>query len=111
GAIHYSNGSYYEGEWKEGDCHGKGKLIYADGGIYEGSFKKGEPDGKGKIQYVGGDHYDGQWKAGKRKGKGTYTRSDGFYRVGTFDDDGTNYVKFYNNKGEEITYEQYYPEG
>lgn len=111
GTMHYSNGSYYEGEWKEGDWHGKGKLLYADGGSYEGSFKKGELSGKGKMQYVGGDQYDGEWKAGKRKGKGTYTRSDGFYRKGTFDDDGTNYVKFYNNKGEEITYEVYYPEG
>ena len=26
----YSNGNIYEGEWKDGLCHGKGKMIYKE---------------------------------------------------------------------------------
>ncbi|CAM9664301.1 unnamed protein product, partial [Choristocarpus tenellus] len=34
----YSNGSKYEGEWKGGRKHGKGKLSMADGSVYNGEF-------------------------------------------------------------------------
>ncbi len=38
----------YEGFWKNGLKHGKGKQHFACGGYYEGEFKKGKWDGKGK---------------------------------------------------------------
>ena len=38
----YTNGSVYDGQWKEGEKHGKGKMEYDDGDIYDGEWKEGE---------------------------------------------------------------------
>ena len=40
----------YEGEWKDGKPHGRGKCIYADGVLYEGEWKDGQSHGYGKIK-------------------------------------------------------------
>ena len=41
----------YEGEWLNGQRHGKGTLLFADGGTFEGAFVNGEIDGSG-YRYV-----------------------------------------------------------
>jgi hypothetical protein len=33
----------YEGAFKDGKMHGKGKLTGTDGNVYEGEFKDGVP--------------------------------------------------------------------
>lgn len=41
GTYIYKKGSFcvkYEGEWKDGEKHGKGKLYFSDGGFYEGKY-------------------------------------------------------------------------
>ena len=35
----YKTGSVYEGEWKGGMRHGKGKMTWADGATYEGDWQ------------------------------------------------------------------------
>ena len=32
----------YQGEWKNGQKHGKGKLRYVDGSYFEGDFSNGK---------------------------------------------------------------------
>lgn len=36
GVLVFDSGSVYEGEMKDGKCHGKGKMRLASGGVYEG---------------------------------------------------------------------------
>ena len=44
----YKGGNIYEGEWKNGDIHGKGKLLEKDGSFYDGDWKNFKKDGIGK---------------------------------------------------------------
>ena len=39
GVLVFDSGSVYEGEMKDGKCHGKGKMRLASGGVYEGGIK------------------------------------------------------------------------
>jgi hypothetical protein len=39
GTFYYSNGSKYEGEWKENLKHGHGVFTFEDGTTYEGPFE------------------------------------------------------------------------
>lgn len=64
----FPDGSRYEGQWKDGQKHGKGCFTYApDGDTY-------------------GDTYDGEWLHGKAHGHGTYTSKQSRY-VGEWQDD------------------------
>lgn len=40
GTFFYSNGSKYEGEWKDNLKHGYGVFTFEDGSIYRGPFEK-----------------------------------------------------------------------
>lgn len=42
------DGSYYQGEFKDDEITGTGKLFYTNGLSYEGDFFLGEKHGKGK---------------------------------------------------------------
>ena len=68
--VIYPNGYTYEGDWKDGQKHGKGKYTdYADGDTYEGEWKDGTQHGQGKITYTDGGTYEGEWKDGKYQGQ------------------------------------------
>ena len=43
----WTNGSRYEGFWKEGVAHGKGQLIHLDGDLYMGEWKNDMANGHG----------------------------------------------------------------
>jgi hypothetical protein len=47
GIMQYSNGDVYEGQWKNDDRTGYGKLNYVSGNKYEGQWNNNERDGKG----------------------------------------------------------------
>jgi len=38
----YSNGDVYEGDWRDGNPHGKGKMTYSNGHVYEGDWRDGK---------------------------------------------------------------------
>lgn len=48
GVMNYANGNVYDGEWVDGNKHGKGKII---------------------MTYANKEIYDGQWMNDKRHGK------------------------------------------
>ena len=51
---------------------GKGTFVNARGDVYEGTFKNGFKHGKGRIVYkAGGGYYEGEWSYNKIEGKGT----------------------------------------
>ncbi|PVD20460.1 hypothetical protein C0Q70_18616 [Pomacea canaliculata] len=95
GVYVYENQFFrYEGEWQKGKKHGHGKLIMKDGTYYEGQFVNGEISGHGfkffassKCKYTGeflngelnghgimhySDNtiYEGQWQKNKKQGFG-----------------------------------------
>jgi hypothetical protein len=81
GTINYDKGDVYEGEFRDNEPHGIGKMTYKDGRVsegiwenekivYEGELADGKPHGKGKWIYPDGT-YEGEWKNGEAHGKGT----------------------------------------
>eukprot|EP01084_Bolivina_argentea_P293783 505342_1 len=66
GKITYSNGSTYEGEWKDDKYHGNEK--WTDKTSYFGFVKNGKKHGHGKMVWKSGewagDCYEGSWKNG-----------------------------------------------
>ena len=38
--------------------------------MYDGEFKKGMKHGKGKMTYPSGNYYDGEWLYDKKEGQG-----------------------------------------
>ena len=50
----------YEGQFKEDEFHGYGKLTNIQKkSFYEGTFKMGEKEGKGELKEGGGGIYEG----------------------------------------------------
>ena len=50
GRLMYADGGYYEGEWRDDQMNGYGKLYYCDGAIaYEGFWLNNEFSGHGKV--------------------------------------------------------------
>lgn len=58
----WSDGSKYEGWWRDNKANGKGRLIHADGDVYEGEWKDDKAHGQGTYSHLDGAQYNGQWK-------------------------------------------------
>ena len=64
-----NDGSFYEGEFKDGEMTGSGVRKWAfNGNLYEGEFLKGEMNGKGLMTYGDGSMFEGNWSENKREG-------------------------------------------
>jgi len=46
GVIKYTDGSFYDGEWKDSMILGKGIFNYTDGNVYDGEWKESKKHGK-----------------------------------------------------------------
>ncbi|CAF1066575.1 unnamed protein product [Rotaria sp. Silwood1] len=80
-------GNRYEGEWKDGKKHGKGKMDYANGYKYIGDWVGDVATGEGIFMWTNDDQYEGQYQNGQRHGKGSYTYANGDkYTGGWFED-------------------------
>eukprot|EP00525_Craspedostauros_australis_P005056 CAMPEP_0198108576 /NCGR_PEP_ID=MMETSP1442-20131203/639_1 /TAXON_ID= /ORGANISM="Craspedostauros australis, Strain CCMP3328" /LENGTH=80 /DNA_ID=CAMNT_0043763893 /DNA_START=8 /DNA_END=247 /DNA_ORIENTATION=+ len=42
-----SKRTYYEGQWKNDQVHGRGRMQWSDGSHYNGDWKNGQMDGFG----------------------------------------------------------------
>ncbi|XP_019906974.2 MORN repeat-containing protein 1 isoform X2 [Esox lucius] len=113
GVYVYPNSFFrYEGEWNMGKKHGLGKLLMKDGSYYEGEFTQGEIEGTGSRFWAKtGDFYSGQFSAGELHGCGVLQKSNGERYEGEFshglrdgqgfllDKDGQTYKgSFHQNK-------------
>ena len=112
---------YYEGEWKDGEFHGKGCLYKEDGSIKQGTWQNGKllqtyirqqtpegfydgeilnnkPNGKGEMHYNDSSYYEGEWEDGKWTGEGKfYTKVDSI--IGEWKDGKLNGSAVYKTKG------------
>lgn len=108
GKIVMNQGFEYEGEFKDGNPHGKGTVttlygtvitgdnwsengltghgeeIYADGRKYVGEFKETKYNGIGTDTYPDGRIYTGEFKNAHPHGKGKLTNADGSVYEGDF---------------------------
>lgn len=65
GIYTYSDGTTYDGEWKDGKRHGQGIWVRPDGMKYEGEWENDKPNGLGTLTSPKGEKRTGKWKDGK----------------------------------------------
>jgi len=87
GSCTWSDGSSYEGEFKDGLPHGYGEQSWPDGSYYEGDFSEGFRHGKGAQLLDNGDQYIGTFKRGLMNGMGTYIWANGTVYKGEYQND------------------------
>lgn len=107
GKLIWADGGIYIGNFKGEEFNGFGRLYYNSGVSYEGNFENGKFNGLGKMYFNDGQVYEGEYKKDLRHGKGKYTKKNGFYATGTFENGNNKKVKFYNNQNIEITEDVY----
>ena len=74
------NGNVYVGLFDElNNPSETGVKYFFEGGYYEGDIKNGELEGNGKIEYSNGETYTGEFKNSKRDGKGCHLLLFHFY--------------------------------
>lgn len=83
GTFTFDAGEIYEGEWKNHEMSGKGKLT-SSAGIYEGEFLKSMRSGEGTFSWNDGTKYVGQWSNDMLNGEGEITTASGVSYKGTF---------------------------
>lgn len=49
-----------------------GCYWYTNGAVYEGEYRNGRVHGKGRATFPSGDSYAGEWKEGAMSGTGVY---------------------------------------
>jgi len=68
------DGSFYEGDFVDGEMTGKGKRTWEDGTEYTGDFVAGEKEGFGEIVYgkrnIKEHSFKGHWVGNQRHGYG-----------------------------------------
>lgn len=77
----------YDGQWKEDQPHGQGRLVFENGDYYEGTFANGEYQGQGKFVFANGITYLGELDRGMRHGQGRLFRANEFFYEGTWVND------------------------
>ncbi|XP_029332586.1 MORN repeat-containing protein 1 isoform X2 [Mus caroli] len=87
GKLLFKDGSYYEGEFVDGEITGEGCQHWAwSGNTYSGQFVLGEPQGHGVMKYKAGGRYEGELSQGLREGQGFLEDQDGQVYQGSFHD-------------------------
>ncbi|XP_070812380.1 MORN repeat-containing protein 1 [Pituophis catenifer annectens] len=87
GKLLLKDGSYYEGEFVDGEIVGHGLRYWAStGNTYSGQFLFGELHGHGVFHYGNGCRYEGEFSYGMREGHGSLTEKDGETYQGSFHD-------------------------
>nr|XP_051695259.1 MORN repeat-containing protein 1 [Oryctolagus cuniculus] len=85
GKLLFKDGSYYEGEFVDGEITGQGRRYWAwSGNSYTGRFVSGEPQGRGVMEYKAGGRYEGELVQGAREGHGCLVDRDGQVYRGSF---------------------------
>jgi hypothetical protein len=90
GILSFKNGSWYKGDWENGDMNGDGVYYSA---VYNrtdtGQFRDGYRKGSGVIKWANGDRYEGTWDDSTKKlnGVGFMYLSNGDIDIGKWVDD------------------------
>jgi hypothetical protein len=79
---------------------GQVKILFSNGEFYEGNFKHNHRNSTGIHYYKNGDFYDGEWLNDRRIGRGRIFLDDGSKLNGMFiEDKADGYVEFEDKIG------------
>lgn len=81
----WTDGSKYEGQWRNDMANGRGRLIHSDGDVYIGEWLNDKAHGYGVYTHMDGAKYEGEWKEDKQHGKGIETWPDGARYEGDYE--------------------------
>lgn len=84
GRLIHGDGDIYEGEWVDDKAHGFGVYLHTDGARYEGGWINDKQHGIGKEEWPDGSKYEGEYLSGQKHGKGKFVWSDGSVYEGEF---------------------------
>lgn len=88
GPVSDESGNVYMGQWNaENQSHGSGKLYQSDGTLYEGQFKQDEFNGKGRLVSKEGTIWTCEWKNHNSSGFGTRQELSGEIYTGEMKND------------------------
>mmetsp|Transcript_39504 Transcript_39504/g.60303 ORF Transcript_39504/g.60303 Transcript_39504/m.60303 type:complete len:270 (+) Transcript_39504:88-897(+) len=73
----WSDGSKYEGYWKDDAANGRGRLIHSNGDCFTGEWKNDKAHGQGQYEHLEGAHYTGSWREDCQHGTGVEIYPDG----------------------------------
>ena len=90
GKLTHADGDVYEGEWLDDKAHGYGVYSHVDGAKYEGYWSEDKQNGTGIESWPDGTSYEGNYKDGKKSGNGKFKWSDGSVYEGLFEDNNIN---------------------
>jgi len=68
----------YDGDWENGQRHGKGTAEMSNGDRYVGDYRNGARNGEGVYTTAGGTTYTGQWADGRQVGPHEIRLASGF---------------------------------
>ena len=85
GAVTYTSGNKYVGEFKNDKPHGLGTFTWASDSQYIGEWKDGSMQGQGTYTYANGEKYFGEWEHNKWQGQGVFVYDTGDMLVGSWD--------------------------
>ena len=78
----------YKGFWSiDKKKNGYGIFVNSEGSMYEGLFRNGKLDGKGRYITIKGDFFEGTFANGVAQGEGIFIHSDGSIYIGTWMND------------------------
>ncbi len=83
----------------EGCPDGPGRFTYSNGTIYEGQFRNGSPDGAGTVRFTTGDTYYGHFSGHRPNGLGVMHYASGQIEGGIWQD-GSLYRELYTSSTE-----------
>lgn len=86
GRLDYNNGTWFEGQFKDGQPEGRGEWHGPNGLVYVGDFRAGLFHGQGLLSYGNGTTYEGGFAHNQFEGEGTLRQGGATYR-GQFHND------------------------
>jgi hypothetical protein len=72
GKVTFDNGDTYQGEWRDGERHERGKSISIPGQRYEGKYIDDKTHDHATDTYANKNTYEGEWRHDQRHGRGKY---------------------------------------
>ena len=95
------DGGHYIGEFNaDSRPHGEGVEFRADGTeTASGQWREGQLHGRGRIIHANGDRYEGEVVAGQASGLGSFTWADGREYVGELSDNIFEGFGFMSSRG------------
>jgi hypothetical protein len=90
GKMYYVSGNMYNGSWVNNKMDGKGKFTTKNADVYNGEFKNNDYEGIGEYKWANGDIYNGSWTNGKKSGYGKQILANGNNYEGNFLDGKMN---------------------